>query len=236
MTILGKNTKKTESGGSESTPEIAVDKKVTEEKPEKGHKKESKGADGSDAKKTANPNHQNSTEDSAKDEIEKGENNNDASNGTGETADTAGHDSVSDIKAEVAAERDKYLRLAAEYDNFRKRSTKELQTVYSNARADTLLKLLPVYDNLERALKMECSDEPFYKGVEMTMTQLTEILENMDVKKIDAIGKAFDPSIHNAIVTIENPELGEKVVADEIQKGFMLGDKVIRFSSVVVAN
>ena len=137
---------------------------------------------------------------------------------------------------ELASERDRYLRLAAEYDNFRKRSAKEREMVYCDARADAITRLLPVYDNLERALKMECSDEAYYKGVEMTMTQLTEILEGMGLKQIPAVGEPFDPKHHNAVMTIEDPELGEKVVAEEFQKGFMLGERVIRFSTVVVAN
>ena len=136
----------------------------------------------------------------------------------------------------VAAERDKYLRLLAEYDNFRKRSAKEREETYNNARADAVTQMLPVYDNLERALKMECSDQAFYKGVEMTMAQLEEILENLGVTKIPALGETFDPNRHNAVMSIENPELGEKIVAEELQKGFMLGDKVIRFSTVIVAN
>ena len=137
---------------------------------------------------------------------------------------------------ELAQQRDKYLRLAAEYDNFRKRSKLEKEMTYQQARVDAITRLLPVYDNLERALKMECSDEAFFKGIEMTMTSLNEILENMDVKLIPAVGETFDPNRHNAVMTIENPELGEKIVAEEYQKGFMLGEKVIRFSTVVVAN
>ena len=149
------------------------------------------------------------------------------------TEDSSINDSAAD---EVATERDKYLRLAAEYDNFRKRSAKERETIFNDARADTISKLLPVYDNLERALKMECTDEAYFKGVEMTMTQLMEIFESMDVKPINAVGLPFDPNHHNAIMTIENPQLGEKTIAEEIQKGFMLGQRVIRFSTVVVAN
>ena len=143
---------------------------------------------------------------------------------------------ISGLEQALAAERDKYLRLAAEYDNFRKRSIKERETTYSDARADTITRLLPVYDNLERALKMECADEAFYKGVEMTLTGLTEILESMNIKRIEAVGEPFDPNRHNAIMTIEKPGLGEQIVAEECQKGFMLGDRVIRFSTVVVAN
>jgi len=140
------------------------------------------------------------------------------------------------LQEQLANERDKYLRLAAEYDNYRKRTAKERETMYQSSRADVVVRLLPVYDNLERALKMECSDEAFYKGVEMTMTGLVEILEGMDVKRIDAVREPFDPNRHNAVMSIENPEFEEKVVAEEFQKGFTLGDKVIRHSTVVVAN
>lgn|GEM_PF-19433 len=140
------------------------------------------------------------------------------------------------LSAELEAERTKYLRLAAEYDNFRKRSKLERETTYRDARTDAITRLLPVYDNLERALKTECSDEAFYKGIEMTMNNLTEILDSLDVKQIPAVGEPFDPNRHNAVMSIEDPELGEKIIAQEFQKGFMLGDKVIRFSTVVVAN
>ena len=137
-------------------------------------------------------------------------------------------------QSELTAERDKYLRLAAEYDNFRKRSAKEREKTYTDARADVIGKLLPVYDNVERALKMECSDESYYKGVEMIMTQLTDMLSALGVKEIPAVGQPFDPNLHNAVMSIENPKLGENMVAEEYQKGFTLGDRVIRFSTVVV--
>ena len=140
------------------------------------------------------------------------------------------------MQDELAAEKDKYLRLAAEYDNFRKRSSKEREMIYSNARMDAISKLLPVYDSLERALDMECSDEAYYKGVEMIMTKLTEVFNDMGVQEIQAVGEQFDPNRHNAVMTIENPELGENTIAEEYQKGFILGDHVIRFSTVVVAN
>jgi len=136
----------------------------------------------------------------------------------------------------LSVERDKYLRLAAEYDNFRKRSAKEREMIYSDARIDAISKLLPVYDNLERALKMECSDESYYKGVEMIMTQLTDALNGMGVKEIPAVGEPFDPNRHNAVMKIEDPGLGENMIAEEYQKGFAIGDRVIRFSTVVVAN
>jgi molecular chaperone GrpE len=136
----------------------------------------------------------------------------------------------------LSAERDKYLRLAAEYDNFRKRSAKEREMTYSDARIDSITKLLPVYDNLERALQMECADEAFYKGIEMIMTQFNDMFENMGVKHILAVGEPFDPNLHSAVMQITDPNLGTNVVAEEYQKGFTLGERVIRFSTVVVAN
>ena len=141
-----------------------------------------------------------------------------------------------DIEQELVSEQDKYLRLAAEYDNYRKRSAKERDVIYRDARVTAITKLLPVYDNLERALKMECTDEAYYKGVEMIMLQMEEIFEDIGVRHIPAVGKPFDPNLHNAIMKIENPELGENIIAEELQKGFIIGDRVIRFSNVVVAN
>ncbi len=138
--------------------------------------------------------------------------------------------------AALAAEKDKYLRLAAEYDNYRRRSQKEKENVYSDGKADTVLQLLPVYDNLARALKAECSDPNFYKGVEMTMTQLLGIFEKLGVKPIEAEGQPFDPAEHNAVDDVEDEALGENVVAEEFQKGLKLHDKVIRFAMVNVAN
>ncbi len=143
---------------------------------------------------------------------------------------------VNPLEAELAAEKDKYLRLAAEYDNFRKRSQKERDAMFSDIRADTILKLLPVYDNLARALSHECSDEAFYKGVEMIMTQLESIFEGMGVKEIPALGEKFDPSLHNAVMHVEDEAHGENEIIQEFEKGFKLGDRVIRFSTVQVAN
>ena len=154
-----------------------------------------------------------------------------------DTNDTVQNEPAGQSTAELlSAEKDKYLRLAAEYDNYRKRSAKEREKIYTEARTDAISKLLPVYDNLERALKMECSDESFYKGVEMIMTQMTETLNSMGVQEIPAVGELFDPNRHNAVMKIEDPELGENKIAEEYQKGFAIGDRVIRFSTVVVAN
>ena len=141
------------------------------------------------------------------------------------------------LKMQLADEKDKYLRLAAEYDNYRKRSQKERETVYADVRSDTVEKFLPVYDNLGRALKQATTDEAYYKGVEMIMAQLQEIMANAGVTEIDAAaGTAFDPNIHNAVMHVEDEALGESVIAEEFQKGFKLGDKVLRCSVVKVAN
>ena len=140
------------------------------------------------------------------------------------------------LTEELAAEHDKHLRVLAEYDNYRKRSAKEREALWSDVRGDTIVKLLPVYDNLERALKQETADAAFYKGIEMTMTQLMEILQKMGVTPIEAVGQQFDPAVHNAVMHIDDENYGENEIVDEFQKGFKLGDKVIRFSMVRVAN
>jgi len=136
----------------------------------------------------------------------------------------------------LAAEKDKYLRLAAEYDNFRKRSAREREAMFNDVRSDTILQLLPVYDNLERALAAATKDEAYRKGVEMTMTQFMEILKRMGVTPIEAVGKKFDASVHNAVMHVEDKDRGAGEIVEEFQKGFTLGGKVIRCSMVKVAN
>lgn len=136
----------------------------------------------------------------------------------------------------IAAERDKYLRLAAEYDNYRKRSAKERETTFSDARADTVAKLLPVYDNLIRALGTPCADETYAKGVEMMYTQFTEILANLGVAEIPAVGEPFNPEHHNAVSQVENPDVESGIITAEFQKGFLYNGKVIRHSMVQVSN
>ncbi len=133
-------------------------------------------------------------------------------------------------------EKEKYLRLCAEYDNFRKRSQKERESLYTDIKADALLKFLPVYDNLERALAQPTADEAYRKGVEMIMAQFETTLEKLGITEIEAKGKTFDPNIHNAVMHIEDESFGENEVAEVFQKGFKLGDKVIRFAMVKVAN
>lgn len=136
----------------------------------------------------------------------------------------------------LAAEKDKYTRLYAEYENYRKRSTKEREALYAQVKSDTAAGFLPVYDNLERALKTGCSDEAFLKGVEMTMTQLEGVFEKLGIRPIEAVGQPFDAKLHNAVMHIKDEQYGENQVVEEFQKGFTLGDKVIRFSMVKVAN
>ena len=138
--------------------------------------------------------------------------------------------------AEQTVPKDQFLRLAAEYDNYRKRTAKEKEGLWADAKADTVQAFLPVYDNLERAMKQETSDEAYKKGVEMTMNQLKEVFAKLGVTEIEAEGKPFDPNLHNAVMHIEDENLGENVVAQVFQAGFMLGDKVIRFAMVQVAN
>ena len=137
----------------------------------------------------------------------------------------------------VADVNDKYLRLAAEYDNFRKRSQREREQAYTDAVSRAVTALLPTYDNLERALKAETADTEYKKGVELTMTQLTESLKGINVTVIDAAaGTAFDPNFHNAVMHVEDESLGENVIAETFQQGFQIGDKVIRHAMVKVAN
>ena len=136
----------------------------------------------------------------------------------------------------IKEEQEKYLRLAAEYDNFRKRSQKERDSLYNDIKADTQLKFLPVYDNLERALKQATADEAYRKGVEMIMTQFCTTMEKLGVTEIEAAGQKFDPTIHNAVMHIEDDSFGENEVVEVFQKGFKLNDKVIRFAMVKVAN
>ena len=134
------------------------------------------------------------------------------------------------------AEHDSYLRLAADYDNFRKRSQKEKEASYGNGKADAVEKLLPVYDNLERALNQPTEDAAYKKGVEMTMTQLVSILNGLGVEIFGEVGDAFDPNIHNAVMHTEEEGVEENTITQVFQKGFKLGDKIVRFAMVQVAN
>ena len=137
----------------------------------------------------------------------------------------------------LAAEQDKYLRLAAEYDNYRKRTAKEKESLYTDAKIDTVNALLGVYDNLERGIAQYGDEEsPHRKGLEMVFNQFKESLRKLGVETMDAVGQPFDPEKHNAVMHIEDESYGENTVAEVLQQGFTLGDKVLRFAIVKVAN
>ena len=144
--------------------------------------------------------------------------------------------------AELAAKqlesvKDQFVRLTAEYDNYRKRTAKEKDSLYQDAKADTIREFLAVYDNLERAVSTEGDeDSPHKKGLEMIFHQYQEILKKLGVTEIEAQGAPFDPEKHNAVMHIDDENYGENVVSQVFQAGFMLGDKVIRHAIVQVAN
>lgn len=131
---------------------------------------------------------------------------------------------------------DKYQRLMAEFDNFRKRTQKEKLDTYDNAICDTVLQLLPIVDNFERALQQECNDSSFLEGIQMIYKQFMGAFEHLQVMPIDAKDQTFDPNLHNAILHIEDESYEENVVVEELQKGYVYKDKVIRYSMVKVAN
>jgi len=134
------------------------------------------------------------------------------------------------------AERDSHLRLAAEFDNFRKRTLNEKESSCANGKADAVEKLLPVYDNLERALNQPTEDAAYKKGVEMTMTELTKILTGLGVEIFGEVGETFDPNMHNAVMHTEDENFGENTISMVFQKGFRIGEKIVRFAMVQVAN
>ncbi len=139
-------------------------------------------------------------------------------------------------REELAETKDKYLRLAAEYDNFRKRTAREKEAFFGDATAITVSAFLSVYDNLERAIANPTEDENYKKGVELIFTELNATLEKLNVSVISPEGESFDPNFHNAVMHEENEELGESVVTEVFQKGFKLGERVIRAALVKVAN
>ena len=133
-------------------------------------------------------------------------------------------------------EHDSHLRLAAEFDNFRKRTVKEKEQSYGNGKADAVAKMLPVYDNLERALNQPTEDAAYKKGVELTMNELVKIFTGLGVEIFGNVGDAFDPNLHNAVMHIDSDELEENTISQVFQKGFKIGEKVVRFAMVQVAN
>ena len=132
--------------------------------------------------------------------------------------------------------KDQFTRLAAEYDNYRRRSQKEKESLYADVKIEAVKSFLPVYDNLERALAQSTEDEAYRKGVEMIMTQFNSTLTKLGVAPIDSLGEKFDPQLHNAVMHTDDAEKGENEIVEVFQQGFKLGDKVIRFAMVKVAN
>ena len=143
---------------------------------------------------------------------------------------------VNEWEEKYNAERDAHLRVAAEFDNFRKRTVKEKEASYGNGKADAVAKMLPVYDNLERALNQETSDAAYKKGVEMTMNELVKIFTSLGVEIFGEAGEVFDPNIHNAVMHTDDETVPENTITQVFQKGFKLGEKIVRFAMVQVAN
>lgn len=137
---------------------------------------------------------------------------------------------------ELRGANDRYLRLLAEYDNYRKRSQKEKDNLYGDVKANAVTAFLPVYDNLARALAQTTEDEAYRKGVEMIMTQFEQTLKKLGVEKIESLGQTFDPQLHNAVMHVEDESKGENEIVEVFQEGFRLGEHVIRFAMVKVAN
>ena len=153
-----------------------------------------------------------------------------------EEAETPAEEVKADSNEALAAAEDKFLRLAAEYDNYRKRTAKEKESIWTEAKAQTVAAFLPVYDNLERALKQETADEAYKKGVELTMKGLQDAMTKLGVEVIPAMGETFDPNFHNAVMHVDDEAVEENTVVDVFQQGFKCGEKVIRFAMVKVAN
>ena len=142
------------------------------------------------------------------------------------------------LQSQLAEEQDKYMRLYAEYDNFRRRSAKEREGIYADAYSDALSQILPIIDNLERAAQYSAEDpeSPMAKGIELTIKSCVEALNKMGVYEIEALGKTFDPNFHNAVMHIDDDAYGENEIVEVFMKGYIKGEKVLRFSMVKVAN
>ena len=161
-----------------------------------------------------------------------------------ETAETAAEETATQtaeekLQAELDSMKDKLMRHAAEFDNFKKRSAKEREELYNMAVCDTVEKILPVKDNLERAIiaaENTEGQESMADGVKMILKQLEEVFASIGVEEIKAVGEVFDPERHNAVMHEENEEFGENTISEELIKGYICKDKVIRYSMVKVAN
>ena len=146
------------------------------------------------------------------------------------------NEQISKLKDELEDVKDRHTRLIAEFDNLKKRSAKEREGLYNSIIGDIMSSLLPVIDNLEKATEAESKDEEYKKGIELVLKQFKDVLNANGVTEIEAVGQPFDPELHEAVSMIQDENFGEKVVAQEYRKGYMIGNKVIRHSMVVVAN
>ncbi len=139
-------------------------------------------------------------------------------------------------KEDLEDKDDRIKRLMAEFENFKKRSDKERTGLYNSVMGDVITSLLPVLDNLEKAAKTETKDEQYKNGIEMVVNQFKDVLKANGVTEIETVGKKFDPSLHEAVSLVQDEKLGEKEIKEEFRKGYMIGDRVLRHSLVVVAN
>ena len=146
------------------------------------------------------------------------------------------NEQISKLKDELEDVKDRHTRLIAEFDNLKKRSAKEREGLYNSIIGDIMSSLLPVIDNLEKATEADSKDEEYKRGIELFLKQFKDVLNANGVKEIEAVGQPFDPELHEAVSMIQDENLGEKIVAQEYRKGYMIGNKVIRHSMVVVAN
>lgn len=145
-------------------------------------------------------------------------------------------DEIITLKKELDEKEDRLKRLMAEFDNYKKRSSKERETLYHSLMADIMKSLLPVVDNLEKASEAATADDNYKQGVELVLKQFKDVLNANGVKEIEAVGQTFDPELHEAVSSVVDENLGEKEIKEEFRKGYKIGDKVIRHSMVVVAN
>lgn len=156
-----------------------------------------------------------------------------------ETAGDAGAEEASEtekLQEQIDSLNDKLLRTLAEYDNYRKRTMKEKDSIYPQAKADTVEKFLPIIDNFERAVQCECTDSEFKKGIEMIFNSFLQAMKELSVEEIGTEGEPFNPDVHNAVMHVEDEAYGENVVAQVLQKGYKIGDRVVRYAMVKVAN
>ena len=143
---------------------------------------------------------------------------------------------LNNMKKELEETTDRLKRLMAEFENFKKRSSKEREVLYNSLVADIVASFLPVQDNLEKAISVETKDENLKQGIELVVKQISDIFKKFGVEEIETVGKSFDPELHEAVSTVQDETLGEKIVKEEFRKGYKIGTKVIRHAMVVVAN